>query len=526
MHLNPLSVGRLAVFFLGLPGLSLSSAAPRAALPLTPWADVWVNPVSGSDASVGTSASTALKTLLEAVSRVSAGDTVHLLPGTYAEATGEMFPIVIPAGVRLESTAGRNVTTIDGRGASSPATYIFDCRPGSTLAGVTLLRDSQDHLGFTIGDASTTQLIEDVEFVGGAAVLQTENSYFQFDRCAMRSQTTASVSVRTQSDLDELHLRLNDCELSGSPDGVKAQFTALNDASIELERCRMVDGGIAINLYSASYTTPKLALRNCLIARNGTGIQIGDGGLLLYTQVNIEHCTITDHVRYGIDIRETNFPESGIHSSIITGSGYSDVRVQAYGVPIRMRHSLVEDGGYQAHSSNLSGDPGFMAASIGNYSLRADSVCLDKGLSGVPSSSTDLDGRPRSMDGDLDLGPAPDMGALEHAPLAGPDAIEIGQQALFGLSGPPGSFSTLIIAPGGYASFGNTTPFGRLFLQPTGAFRVTPVMTTGGAPTWVDVSSIIDPSWVGTSIGFQALPRSFAAPAGGAYSNPLLIPVE
>ena len=69
----------------------------------------------GDNNGAGTEASP-WRTIEWAINNASAGDTVKVLPGTYAyEPAGEQdFPISLPPGVRLMSTGGAAVTTIEG----------------------------------------------------------------------------------------------------------------------------------------------------------------------------------------------------------------------------------------------------------------------------------------------------------------------------------------------------------------------------------------------------------------------------
>lgn len=499
---------------------ALTLTAPSLAL-----ADLWVDPVHGSDGSAGTSPAAPLKTMGEATGRAAAGDVVYLLPGVYAESSGETFPVDIPSQVRIESVSGRAATTVDAQGADSTVA-IFQCREQSELYGVTVVRSGGNHLAYASGSTSSYPQIHECEFIAGDAVLAASDVAIAFENCTMRGQSIACLSLESDGDQESMFMSLSHCDLRDSSRGILIRLThdfAL--VSIDLDRCSLVDNpDAAIDLLNLTFREPELFLRGCLLARNGTGVKVHDGGLLTPTLLIIDHCTVTDHTRYGLDLRETKVPHSVVRNSIVANSGNRDTYIDAYG-PIRVRDTLVGDSLLHG-PGNLTGDPGFVASGADNFSLRADSPCLDAAVAGPSTPPTDLTGHPRTLDSDLDLIPLSDLGALEHAPLIGPDVLRLGLPAQLGLSGPAGGFSTLIIAPGGYAPFGSTTLFGRLFIQPNGAFRVTPVMTTGGAPTWVDVSALIDPSWVGTTIGFQALPRSFAAPAGGAYSNPLLISVE
>ena len=90
------------VFFWGLAG------------GIAPAADFYVDAIHGSDTSGNGSAASPWQTITFALQQgPSAGDTLHVLPGTYDTALGETFPLNLPAGLTVEG-AGPSVTVLDG----------------------------------------------------------------------------------------------------------------------------------------------------------------------------------------------------------------------------------------------------------------------------------------------------------------------------------------------------------------------------------------------------------------------------
>jgi parallel beta-helix repeat protein len=108
---------------------------------------LYVNPATGKD--IGAGSSTApFKTLTKALASATAGTTIHLATGTYNAAGGEVFPLVIPAGVMVlgnEPSKGKGIT-ISGSGQYSSPTF------GSQK--ITLRLDSSAQLrGVTVSNA-------------------------------------------------------------------------------------------------------------------------------------------------------------------------------------------------------------------------------------------------------------------------------------------------------------------------------------------------------------------------------------
>ncbi len=148
---------------------SVRIAANQAAVSYT---YLHVNPTTGNDASNG-SPQAPLRTITKALESATANTIIVLGPGTYSEATGEQFPIVMKSGVTLQGQAanrGQNVI-ISGSGtylsrtfARQNITLLGANRAG--LQGVTVTNAAPQGYGLWI--ESSSPVISDSTFVGSS----------------------------------------------------------------------------------------------------------------------------------------------------------------------------------------------------------------------------------------------------------------------------------------------------------------------------------------------------------------------
>ena len=105
-------------------------------------ATTWYVSVGGMDTNPGTSGSP-YRTITKAMTVALSGDTILVLPGTYAAGAagaGETFPIAMKSGVVLKSTNGPLMTIVDAT-AASPRARVFECSGnavGTTIQGLTI----------------------------------------------------------------------------------------------------------------------------------------------------------------------------------------------------------------------------------------------------------------------------------------------------------------------------------------------------------------------------------------------------
>jgi len=119
-------------------------------------ATIHVDQASGSDANDGASPVSAVATVTRGLQLAGTGDTIAIGPGTYAAASGETLPLVVPGAMTLRG-AGAARTILDGALASQ----VMQVQP---TAGPVVLRD----LAVVRGMAS---IGGGVQFLDTAAVL-------------------------------------------------------------------------------------------------------------------------------------------------------------------------------------------------------------------------------------------------------------------------------------------------------------------------------------------------------------------
>ena len=100
--------------------VSANSTLTREAIAQSPLLSkniIYVNPKSGDDSQSGKKLSP-LKTITQALKMAEAGTTIQLAAGTYSEATGETFPLIIDNGITLKGNSQNQGydTIIQGNG--------------------------------------------------------------------------------------------------------------------------------------------------------------------------------------------------------------------------------------------------------------------------------------------------------------------------------------------------------------------------------------------------------------------------
>lgn len=301
-------------------------------------------------------------TIQAAIVAAPSDATIQVLPGTYFENLDFLGKRIV-----LEGLAGPTQTTIDGSNGNTTVVNVSNSEPaGTTIRGFRLRggkgRPFPSSYGFDyyggaifVGAASTQLLVEDCQLVGNALATGT------------------------------------------------------------------FGGGI----YAGGQNV-RVTLRRCLIHNNrawasgGASLCEGQGAVTTF-----ERCTVTGNTatawafghQGGISV--ANYGSAVVNDCVVWGN--AGFQMRAFGAPYNVGTSITGtystvQGGY-AGTGNLSGDPLFVDAGNGDFTLQAISPCID---AGDPASPVDPDGT-RADQGayPVDRGPA---GWVRATATAGPTA--------------------------------------------------------------------------------------------------------
>jgi len=206
-----------------------------------------------------------------------------------------------------------------------------------------------------------------------------------------------------------------------------------------IARCTIVDnyGAYAVVCRNGS----DVMVVDSVIARNrGDG---GEGGGILCEGANpsIINCTITANsaaVSGGALRCEFNSNPTVVNC-ILWDNLPSEISLVGSAASVAVTYSSVR-GGWPGEG-NVDADPRFLEPARGDYHLRWNPLCIDKGTNQVPGgvSEVDIEGNPRVLDGDWDGLQTVDMGAYEYVCSAIQRAINLSADG-----------ETIVVEPGLY----------------------------------------------------------------------------
>ena len=486
--------------------------------------DYYVDAVNGSDANSGATPAEAWRRVsfaFDTLAGAGVGHTIHLAPGVYSQAAGEVYPLPIGRGSRLVGTGGSELTVLEGGwfwGAGSDPYFALELEGVTLIGGQTGIEIFQPHeydISLHLVDVEILDMAGDGIFVDSYGGLERDTwCDVELERVRIRGCHGDAAAISASAGGGEANVALvaRDCEFSGCEEWglhVLAYSAYFGDGELDLYRCTIAGnrrGGILTpNL--TGYNGTWSGLRDCLIVDNaGDGFRADESGF-------VARCTIANNAGIGIDATHASY---ALRDTILFGNA-DDVAVTPGSVTTR--YCRITDPDVPPGLGDTRADPLFVDAAAGDYRLRALSRCIDAGDPALAAGVPDLSGRPRPIDGDLDRIERSDIGALEMAPLTWTGAPRIGSSLLLELWGPQGGSARVFFAPAPLAASPAATPFGEFELERGATTHFATTTSAPGPPGALALSIPANPSLIGTTWSFQSLSTSALPGTGQALTN-------
>jgi hypothetical protein len=494
---------------------SIASALILAA-PSAMATDYWVDSVNGNDAALGTSPATAWKTITHASTASVPDDLIHLAPGTYSTASGELFPLHFQR-QSVVGDAGSANTVIDSGGAVTIELYqVYQPHGGPPVPESSLTQLT----GVTARNASTFAVISTawLPLTTGFSDVRLENVS---GMCFQASAGTPQAPWSFQITLDHVDFSLahsatlvglnsvsgvatlvaTDCNFSNAA-GDAVRSTSAFSVNATFDRCRFThDVGGAFTVANGAHGYTSATFRDCLLAHNSSGFFQDSTDATTGSSVQFERSTVADNTTFGI--RNTS-PQAttSIDGTIVVNNG----------VDVLAPSSTTQFSWISA------GNPLFVDPASDDYRLRFGSPCIDTGHVGSGSGAPDLAQVVRPIDGDLDTSKRTDIGAFEFQPLRLLTSGHIGSPLRLEMAGQAGGTTTVYFTRGA-PTLPLGTPYGEFELNPSTFGTLLHSAVAPFPPVSFQRPIPNHAILIGQTFSFQALTTSSVAPQGSAYTN-------
>jgi hypothetical protein len=360
----------------------------------------YVNPSTGSDANAGTQTAP-WRTINYADAHIRAGDTVHLMPGTYT-------------GCVITSTNGT---------AAAPITYISDTTRGAKLDGQGQCSSIWEERGDYVrvyGIDMTGNMVSSASSVssGGGVGFIVEGGYSEIAYSTFHDfQAYFVAAVDLAGDYygktNESAHHNTFYNLHGSSGGYGIYLATPNSEATN----NLIYNTDSIGIHAWHGSTGGKILNNTITNLGGTGIYAGEGdsGGRLNTTFTIENNIVTNSYRGlvitgsspgSIDVVDTVIKNNLLYNNSVNNTEYSQGSVDT---------TDLASAGFNI-SGTINADPKFVTPGS-DFHLQSTSPAVNTGINdGV---TADLDGTPRPQ------GSAYDIGAYEYGTAALPTKVRI-----------------------------------------------------------------------------------------------------
>jgi hypothetical protein len=479
--------------------------------------DWYVDAVNGSNSNSGSSPSNAWRTITWAVAHAPAvqGEIIHVT-GTFNAASGEQFPIVVRSGQRIVGPSPTEYAVVSGtlqtpsliEFRSSGPTDVFS--PGSGLENLNPTF-AQRGVVITSTDGVMSPTLRNLYFtnITDIGVLVESSSPTRasptFERLGVGSWGRGVVCNSTASQTQLA--RFSDCRFGGGTVGLTVQGTF--DVSIE-RSLFFNDGthGLALRAPAAGLFQTVTVRDTALLENHRNGIECA-GSASGTTNLILQRCTLAGNQAASLRIGGLQNTHVSIFDSILAGQAGDIALDPGVNAQVLASNSLIRDGFSNGINGCFNADPLFRNPH--DYRLTFGSPCIDRSNTAPTAGAV--------IDGDLDLVPAPDLGALEFQHIDAFCSISWNHTDVdIEVSGPVGATAVLKWSRQPLAANPVSTPFGQLYLPVPNATLST--FQTYGWPVTLHRQLPTSPELFGQVFSFQALIDSTASPSGKAYTSP------
>ena len=334
-------------------------------------------------------------TIQAGIDAAAYGDTVLVASGTYV---GNID--FKKKAITVRGDGGPEVTIIEGNLAGSVVTFQSGEGANSVLSGFTVTNGTGTYYEYTPGSS---------DYFGGG--IFCHDSSPTISDCIISGNTTALAGGGIFVYGDNSSGTITNCTITGNSAVSGGGIFCTSESSPTIANCIISNntagkdsGGIFCDCNSSPTIT------NCAISGNSASDEGGGIGCWETSSPTITNCTISSNSgEYGGGIHSEDLASPTVVNSIIWGNSGGGDQIELFdSSSIDITYSDIQ-GGWTG-TGNIDNAPLFVDG--GDYHLITASPCIDAGDNNAPGLiETDKDGRPRIINGIVDMGAYEYLGA-------------------------------------------------------------------------------------------------------------------